>query len=297
MSLSRTLNFVQTAEQLGISQPAVSKQLKALEDELNTTLFKRTSRSVVITAAGEEYLKSASELLRLYYSSKEQLQTFASSKKHQIRIGYADPNVLSLLEHLLSKLAAAFDADKLHPEFIHDQTDANLSRLQKSQLDLIIGMKDAKFEDSEIIFRKLNENYFKCVLPQNHPLTERLRLSQHPEEISTQNLWPYRQVLAIPPYLLKHFYSRGPRLLPVNESLDNLMCSSTAEAYALVEAGFGYAMIPDFLIRTDAKVLTVRWKESPHAPFGIYYQTLREQNPQLKFFISLIREYFAAHAD
>lgn len=292
VSLAGTLNFVKTAEQLSVSQPAVSKQLKALEDELKVSLFTRTSRSVVLTQAGEAFLGSASELLKLYYSTKEQIKSLEKSQLNKIRIGYADPNVLPLMETLLEKLSSVIPSERLYPEFVHDQTDANLGRLKKSQLDLIIGMKDAKFDDSEIIFRKLNENYFNCVLPVNHPLSARFRHSTGPDTISTETLWPYRQILAIPPYLLKNFYSRGLRILPVNESLDNIICNSADEAYTLVEAGFGYAMIPDFLLRVSSKTVVVNWQESPHAPFGIYYQPIKSTTSNLKVFVELIREHF-----
>ncbi len=297
VSLAGTLNFVQTAEQLNLSQPAVSKQLKALEVELNTTLFKRTSRSVVITPAGEDFLKNARELLRLYYSSKEMIKSYETRGLNHLRIGYADPNMLPLLKTLLAKLCTVLPKERLYPEFILDQTDANLSRLKKSQLDLIIGMKDARFDDSEIIFRKLNENSFKCVLPSDHPLTARFREQGSLDEISTETLWPYRQILAIPPYLLKNFYSRGLRIIPVNDALDNIVCSTTAEAYALVEAGFGYAMIPKFLLKDSGSFLNVTWKESPHAPFGIYYQPLADKKSNLSVFIDLIRNHFRETED
>ena len=56
VSLASTLNFVKTADQLGLTQPAVTKQLKAIESELGTKLFQRTSRSVVLTPVGEQFL-------------------------------------------------------------------------------------------------------------------------------------------------------------------------------------------------------------------------------------------------
>ncbi len=51
------------------------------------------------------------------------------------------------------------------PTFTEDQTDANLSRLINNQLDLIIGMKDAKFNDSGIQFTLLQEEELLCVMP------------------------------------------------------------------------------------------------------------------------------------
>ncbi|MCR5085530.1 MAG: LysR family transcriptional regulator [Succinivibrionaceae bacterium] len=293
-SLASTLNFVQTAERLGLSQPAVSKQLKALEGELGATLFERTSRTVAITPAGEEFLRHASEMLRLYYSTKEAMGSFGAVRPNRIRIGYADPNLVPLLGTLLRRLSQRMPKVLISPELLRDQTDANLGRLKKSKVDLIIGMRDAKFDDSEIIFRKLNENRFNCVLPLEHPLAGRFAGGGGAGEISTETLWPYRQILAIPPYLLRNFYSRGLRILPVNEDLDNLVCNSADEAYALVGAGLGYAMIPDFLLRRAEGCVAVRWRESPHAPFGIYHRPLKGQGEIVRALVAIIREHFGA---
>lgn len=292
VSLASTLNFVKTAEQLGISQPAVSKQLKALESELKTTLFSRTSRSVVITPQGEEFLSNARELLKLYYSTKEMVASFERRGLNKIKIGYSDPNLIPLIRELLSEMTMELDSEKISPELIQDQTDANLGRLKKYQLDLLIGMKDAKFDDSEIVFRKLNENSFRCILPIDHPLASKFLDPKEEKAISTETLWPYRQILAIPPYLLKNYYSRGLRIIPVNEALDNIICMNANEAYALVEAGFGYAMIPEFLLRDSPKVICVKWKESPHAPFGLYYHKHHEKNSNLQIFIDIVKKNF-----
>ena len=292
VSLANTLNFVKTAEQLGISQPAVSKQIKALESELKAELFNRSSRSVVITQLGEEFLHNAKELLKLYYSTKEQVLSFENRNQNLLRIGYADPNLTGLMSTLLKKMSVHTPSDSIYPEFIQDQTDANLGRLKNSRLDLILGMKDARFDDSEVIFRKLKENSFWCVLPKSHPLSGRYNSYDTDQMISTETLWPFRQILAIPPYLLKNFYSRGLRIIPVNEELDNIICRSANEAYALVEAGFGFAMLPDFLLKDSPNAIQVRWKESPHAPFGIYYRSHLNRNSNLRLFINTIISHF-----
>ena len=61
--LSKELNFSQVAEQLNISQPALSKQIMALEKELNVKLFDRSSIPLTLTPAGERFVSDAKELL------------------------------------------------------------------------------------------------------------------------------------------------------------------------------------------------------------------------------------------
>lgn len=130
-----------------------------------------------------------------------------------------------------------------------DQTDSNLSRLQHGQLDLVIGMRDATFADGGITFRRLFNDTFTCVMRNDHPLVPTLTGKAAREGgISTKDVWDCRQMLSIPSYLLKGFFSRGVRILPVNTALDNLILANANEAYSMVLAGFGYAMLPGHLL-------------------------------------------------
>ena len=56
LTLVETLSFVKAAKQLNVTQPAITHQIRSLEDELNTQLFKRTTRSVEITQEGLIFL-------------------------------------------------------------------------------------------------------------------------------------------------------------------------------------------------------------------------------------------------
>lgn len=57
------------------------------------------------------------------------------------------------------------------------------------------------------------------------------------KNVSYEELLPYRQIFDIPPYLLKHVFSRGHRILPVNEEQDNIICANASEAATLALCG------------------------------------------------------------
>lgn len=63
LAVSENLNFARAAEQLHITQPAVTHQIHSLETELNTRLFVRTTRSVELTPAGFAFISDASDIL------------------------------------------------------------------------------------------------------------------------------------------------------------------------------------------------------------------------------------------
>ena len=272
VSLAGTLNFMQTAEQLGLTQPAVSKQIKSIEDELGATLFNRTSRSVSLTPIGQQFIPDATDMLKIYYRSKEWISSYYTNQRNVLRIGYSDPHQLQIISYFLRTLIKNDENSNITPEFINDQTDANLSRLQKSQLDIVIGMKDARFEDNQIVFRKLQDNGFKCVVAKSHPISKKFVEDENiPRTITSKELWPHRQIINIPPYLLKSYYSRGYRILPINDNLDNIICNNTNEAYGMALAGLGYTMVPEHLLIPHEALIVLDWNDSPHSSFGIYY--------------------------
>ena len=65
LEVANFLNFSRAAEHLRITQPAVSHQIKTLEDELGVALFRRTSKTVRLTQEGHLFLQYAEDILKL----------------------------------------------------------------------------------------------------------------------------------------------------------------------------------------------------------------------------------------
>ena len=292
VSLASTLNFVKTADQLGLTQPAVTKQLKAIESELGTKLFQRTSRSVVLTPVGEQFLSEASEMLNIYYRTKTWIGAYSGNTRNPIRIGYTDPMVMPHISNILRQFSNLNPCSVITPELVFDQTDANLGKLKKEQIDCLFAMRDALFDDTEIIFSPLMTCGFICAVAKSHPLARPyLDEPDRAKEVTTEQFWEYRQIIATPPYLMKRYFSNGKHVVPINDKADNILCSNTNEAYALVLAGLGYSMIPEYLKMNYPDILYLKWVESRHAPFGVYY---KEAKSSMVSFIRVAKSYFAA---
>ena len=81
VELSEICNFSQVAEQLNISQPALSKQIMALEKELDVKLFDRSSIPLTLTPAGERFVADAKELIFREEQLKRSMEDFKNEKK------------------------------------------------------------------------------------------------------------------------------------------------------------------------------------------------------------------------
>jgi DNA-binding transcriptional LysR family regulator len=95
------------AKERGLGQPAISKQLSALENELGTELVRRTSRSVALTEAGRDFYESALRILDDFESAASRISRGQSTPKGLIRVT-APPTFARL--HMVSKLPAFFAA-------------------------------------------------------------------------------------------------------------------------------------------------------------------------------------------
>ena len=96
-------SFSSVAKERGIGQPAVSKQISALEDELGTALIHRTSRSIALTEAGRDFYESALHILDDVENATSRIGRGQTAPKGLIRVTV--PPTFARL-HMVSKLPA-----------------------------------------------------------------------------------------------------------------------------------------------------------------------------------------------
>src|SRR5258707_15446196 len=100
--LAQALNFTEAAEIIGIAQPALSQQIRALELELGVTLLDRTSRRVSLTDAGLAFSSRAEQLLADADKARLEMQEFAGLLRGKIVVGVV-PNLGEMwLAHLIA---------------------------------------------------------------------------------------------------------------------------------------------------------------------------------------------------
>ena len=103
-AVANFLNFSRAAEHLRITQPAVSHQINALEDELGVKLFLRTSKSVRLTQEGYQFLQYAGEILKLTQLSKARMKESCQAAPLRLVIGCRNAAELRFLRPALERL-------------------------------------------------------------------------------------------------------------------------------------------------------------------------------------------------
>lgn len=290
VNIANTMNFMKTAERMNMTQPAVSKQLQALEKELGVRLIARTTRSVTLTPIGARFLPEAMDMLKTYYHAQTWMASNSDKEQNHLRIGYSDPHAMNQISRTLGLLQKA--GENASPRFTLDQTHANLARLERGQLDMVVGMKDYAYANRDVAFMEMMSDRFFCVTRKEHPLAEKAAAGR----VITDDFWPYPQILALPSYLRVDSFLNRHALLPVNEQVVNYMTADAHEAYGLVLAGYGFAMIPGHLLMPHPELVFLSWKTSPSSPMGIYHKkgSAKERPVLLKYLRAAKAVYGAA---
>lgn len=124
VTVARERHFTKAAKALGISQPPLSQQIKRLEEEVGTPLFRRLTRGVELTEAGKAFYEDACEILALSDIAVEKVRGIARGLNGNLSIGITSsdafhPMIFTLIRHFQLQNMAV----KIH------QLEANMSSL------------------------------------------------------------------------------------------------------------------------------------------------------------------------
>jgi DNA-binding transcriptional LysR family regulator len=173
--LAKTGSFIKSSENLFVTQPALSRSIKSLEDELGAKLFDRQGRETTLTAFGEEILKRSQILLDLAKDIKDTNRNFKNGLSGQIRIGMGSGPGALLMTKLLEHIAVHYP--HLHIEVARGKTGMLIESLRARKLDALIinarSMKPAQDLKMEVI----HETSGAFMVRKGHPLRKQKKIT------------------------------------------------------------------------------------------------------------------------
>lgn len=170
VEVAAQLSFSKAAEALHVSQPTVSHQIKALEDELGCALLVRSTRTVRLTDDGFAFLEYANDILDLAARAERRLKHKQRPSSLQLRIGVHDGLEAQLFFASALKRMNA-EVEGFDPVIRMAPMSALRSMLENDLVDVLLESRDSAGEpDAASVFRRLMECPVVCVCAAESPL-------------------------------------------------------------------------------------------------------------------------------
>lgn len=175
VAVAEALNFTRAATRLRLAQPALSRQVSDLEEELGVDLLRRTSHGVLLTAEGQLFLEEARGILSRAEDSIMKVRALARGEFGELRVGYLPPLDLHILPRALAEFQRATPGVKI---ILRDLgTDELCDELRKGSLNLALMMQPSDELMAGLEFEEIGSYPFFVAMAPGHSLTRRKTLS------------------------------------------------------------------------------------------------------------------------
>lgn len=190
LEIAREENMSKAASRLYVSQPALSRQIKSLEEELGQKLFVRHSFHIELTEAGILLRKRAEDILRIVDKTTQEFQALDEVIHGQIFIGCSESQATRLIAKQLVKLHQLYPGIRYHLK--SGNTEDLVGDLDKGLLDFAIIAQPVNLTKYQFLSLPSHDQW-GIILPKMHPLANKDQLTlqdikQEPLIISKQGL-------------------------------------------------------------------------------------------------------------
>ena len=282
LALADQLHFGRAADQLNLTQPALSKQIQRLEQKVGGPLVTRGYREVRLTPAGTALLSRARPLWRDGVATLEAAQMAAQGRLGTLRIGFGIATILDLLPSALLRFRSAYPGVELR---VRDMsTPGQLQALMRGDLD--VGFVRLPVDDPRIVARPILHERLVAALGPKSPWRPRAGLASVAAE-------PF---ITIARTMSASFYDHVVAVCRAAGFTPNIVqeASELFTVLMLVRAGMGVALVPSASVFRGVPGVRVR----PIAPreaawdIGIAWSAERRDEPLIGAFVELtLRSY------
>ncbi len=277
-------HFGRAAEASGVSQPALSMQIRELEETLGSALFERGMRQVKLTGFGETVSPRIHDILRSVDELGDIARIAGKGLAGPLRLGVIPTIAPYLLPGIIRELSGSFTGtdvqvretltDRLIAELSDGRIDAAIVALPVSEPSL---QETALFDEEFVLVRPVSA--------QGEPVPDRDNLRAHRLLLLEEGHCFRDQALS--------FCNISPSL-----PRDGLDGSSLATLVQLVGSGIGITLIPEMAVGVEtgsAPVVTDRFsKNPPHRTVGMIWRRSSPLGPQLEQVAEVVRKAAAA---
>ncbi len=244
-AVAEQLSFRKAAEELYLSQPAVSLQIKALEEDLGVQLFDRTGARVTLTEAGSVLLEYAHRVKELLIQAEHEIAALSGDHAGQLTLGASTTIAQYLLPRLLGEFCKAHP--RVHPTLISGNTERIVEAVEKQKIAL--GFIEGPPRNRDVKTEPFVRDELVLIAPAAHEWVERASVACSD--------------IAGAPLLMRERGSGTRRIIEIalerhgikRSSLQIAMELDSTEAIkSAVEAGLGVGFVSRWAIAKDLRL-------------------------------------------
>ncbi|GGB49922.1 LysR family transcriptional regulator [Roseibium aquae] len=240
IAVADTLHFGRAAQKLSMLPASLGRHIKLLEDNLGSRLLTRTTRSVVLTPSGNEFLTAARDIVERADRLEASFRESQRNKTSVLRIGAIDSAAVGLIPQILPHFRDA------HPDIdiqlLEQKTIRLLPRLLTGRLDVAI-VRPPEIVDQRLMLNSLFHETAVVAVPSSHPLASRATLTvedmaDEPLIVPDKGSRPHSHDLTIKLFLEAGLSARVAQIAEEKQTIVNL-----------VSTGVGIAIVPRWISR------------------------------------------------
>lgn len=263
VATAQAQSFTKAAQALHIAQPPLGQQIRALEQEVGTSLFLRQGRGVVLSDAGAVFLKLALDILARVEQAKKEAVRAANGELGTLVLGFTES---ASFNEAVTQLISRYQ--QTYPDvgftLLEDNSEALIRQLRQGELDAAIVRPP--FSDTDgLVFHILSEEPLMVVLPSCHSLARRECVCLKDLRYERFVLYARQSGRGLSADIVAECRAQG------FNPLINQQAPQVSSAVNLVSAGLGVAVVPASMQRMQRPGLAFRTLvlERPRAVLGL----------------------------
>ena len=288
-TVARLLSFTKAAEELHMTQPAVTFQVRQLEEQFNTRLFDRTHNRISLTEAGQRVYECAERIFELYAEMDNKVRELTGDISGVLILGAST----TIAEYMLPVLLGDFK--KEYPDVTIRlkvaNTDGIVSQVENNAIDL--GVVEAPVNNKNLVVEECRTDELVLIVPPDH-------------ELASENAVPVKRITEYP-FICREEGSGTREVMlecmtgaGVNPSELNLgMELGSLEAIkGAVESGMGVSVLSSATIEKELKLGTlvaVKLEPPMTRPFSFVHQKQKFKVRAMDELLNFARNYCKSH--
>ncbi len=285
VSVARLLSFTKAAEALHMTQPAVTFQIRQLEDHFNTRLFDRAHNRISLTEAGQRVLGFAEQIFALYAEMDSSVQSITGEVSGELELGAST----TIAEYMLPSLLGLFKTR--YPDVTIrlkvGNTDTIVQMVENNLIDL--GVVEARVENRNLVVEPCHRDRMVLIVPPGHELA-----GEGPVSLRRVMQYPYicrEQGSGTREVLLQQIEAAGLDSADLDIVLE---LGSPESIKGAVEAGMGISILSRTIIDKEVKLGTlvpVEIDPPIERPFLFVHQKQKFRLRAVDELLTFVREY------